>query len=139
MKPTLFVILFTIFGLFSSCDKDDDPQREVPQEAVIAGAWNLTAIKGGFAGINESYEPGKITWIFQAETATLKVINNHTDDSSIYDGFETGTYSYSVSKNEANAIVHIDGTKFGIYTIDAQKMTIDAYYGADGYLYSFER
>lgn len=140
MKTSLYILLIIVSGLFTSCDKDDEPQDEQPQqEATISGTWNLTDLHGGFAGVNEQYEPGVITWTFNEETAVLTVVNNHQGKATVYDGYETGTYPYSTSTIEGKSVVSIDGGEFGFYTLDENEMTIDQGLGTDGYIFTFKR
>lgn len=135
MKTSFFIVLIAISGIVMSCDKDDDMQ----QEPTIAGTWNLLNIQGGFAGIDADFSPGLITWNFNAETSSLSVVNNHPEDEIVYDGFETGTYPYSILQSEGDKLLSIDGGTFGIYTFTDYQLIIDQNIASDGYVFSFER
>ena len=135
MKSTFFMFLIAISALATSCDNDDDSLRQ----PTISGTWNLINITGGLAGIDADFEPGVITWTFNAETSMLSVENNHPENETIYDGLETGTYSYSISNTDDEARLIIDDGDFGSYILSKNQLIIDQYYGADGYLFTLER
>ena len=49
-----------MFLLFS-CTSDDDNQKT---EATLNGSWHLVNISGGLVGVNDDFDTGLITWIF---------------------------------------------------------------------------
>ena len=131
-------LLFLGSFLCTSCSNDDEPV----QPKVINGSWNLTKISGGFAGIDDDYIKGTITWTFNNQT--LFVVNNASAQGTIYSGFETGNYTYSTFSANGIAYVVIDDGEFGGYKIDANSMIINQNQisigsGADGFVLQFER
>lgn len=133
------VISFSLLLLFSafaiSCNNDDDN----PYEPSISGTWSLTNISGGFAGVNTDFETGKILWVFDMDASTIHVVNNHPNGPAIYDGFETGDYSFELTEINGENQISIDGTLFGIYTVTSSELIIDQDAGSDGYVFSFHR
>ncbi|MFD2098534.1 hypothetical protein [Flagellimonas iocasae] len=131
MKHLLIIFIFGI--VLSNCDNGDDTTKK----DALTGTWNVQHIGGGFAGIDNDYESGVIVWTFSAENGTLTVENNNEADV-IYDGFPTGSYSYSILTVEGEQFLEIDGQEqFGIVRsngqvlLDANKTSTGT--GADGF------
>ncbi len=137
MKTTFLILLLVSSGLVMSCDNDDD--NSSPQEPSISGTWNLRNISGGIAGANADFEDGVILWNFDPDTSILKVTNNHSNEETVYDGFETGNYDYSITKTDGENHLLIGGSEYGTYTVSSDELVIDQNLGADGYVFSFQR
>ncbi|HET8838878.1 MAG TPA: hypothetical protein VFM82_07800 [Flavobacteriaceae bacterium] len=138
MRTTFLILLLAFCGFATSCDNDDDngPQTEVSLE----GTWDLKNISGGFAGINADFEDDAIEWTFNEETSVLTINNTHpNDDETIYDGLESGTYTYELSTVDGENQIYINDVFFGVYVLSASELVIDQDIGADGYVFSFER
>ncbi len=140
MKIRLLIILLT-FGVFvfTSCNNDDDASPLEP----LNGTWNLKNIVGGFAGIDDDYETGMVTWTFYTQNSTLQVENN-TNQETIYSGFETGNYSYTSVQNNGNEYILINDEEYGGYLIDVDGLVINQNeiqdgVGSDGFILKFER
>lgn len=108
----LSLVLMTV--LFAGCNDDDDNGT-----AELSGAWKLTRIQGGFAGVDETFAPGVITWNFN-DNQTVTIVNNNTDDAA-EDLFESGTYDYAANttgeSGECGTQLSIDGTGLGCMTL----------------------
>ena len=136
MKTKLLILLIVFFGLATSCNNDDDngPTNEI----TIAGTWDLRNISGGIAGVDSNFEADLIQWSFNEETSVLTIANDHSNDETLYDGLESGTYIYELTVSEGENQINIDGASFGTYTISENELVI-AQTLADGYVFSFKR
>ena len=139
MKSKILVLLVVGFcGVISSCNNDDSIQA-----TIINGTWNLKNISGGLAGINDDYNQGIIKWIFDSQALTLTVENNNSQNT-IYDGFESGIYSYSILESGGNSYLIVEDIEFGGFAITENNLVIDqnkttAGSGADGFIIELER
>jgi hypothetical protein len=140
MKIRILTLLLTL-GLitFTSCNNDNDSS----QIETLNGIWNLKNVSGGFAGINEDFENGIITWTFNSHNSTLTVENNNSQ-VSIYSGYENGTYPYSTVENNGNEYILINTAEVGRYILSIKNLTINeneiqSGSGADGFILEFER
>lgn len=140
MKIRVLTLLLS-FGLvfFTSCNNDDDSS----QIGTVDGTWNLINISGGFAGIDDAYDPGIITWTFNNQNLTINIENNSTEEN-LYSGFESGTYSYSIVENNGNEYILINTAEFGNYVLSINNLKINqneiqSGSGSDGFLLEFER
>src|SRR5690606_36981223 len=79
-----------LFAVLASCMSDDDSNTPLPNTVT----WNLTKVEGSIAGVTHTFPTGLIQWTFNEDTNTLVVVNNNTDDS-LFDFYDSGTYSYS--------------------------------------------
>lgn len=61
--------------LLASCSSNDDNESTQPES--LNGIWNIKNIQGGFAGIDDDYETGVITWTFNNQTIRI-------DDGKLY-------------------------------------------------------
>ncbi|MCL6265846.1 hypothetical protein [Flagellimonas myxillae] len=136
MKHLLFVVLFGIV-LFGCSNSQTGEKTD-----ILSGAWQITNISGGFAGINDDYEPSTIVWSFNATTSQVLVTNNNTQDGILYDGLSSGSYPYSLLINEGKQFLEIDGQEFaGInrtnvaLVLDQNQTTSGS--GADGFVLRF--
>lgn len=132
------VLVLGVF-IFTSCDSDDDTAPMDP----IHGIWNLVNVSGGFAGINEDYESGSITWSFNSQDLTITVQNN-TGQINLFSGYVTGTYPYAIIEANENVYLVINNTEFGSYIVSDTSLNINQNEfsfgtGADGFFLQFER
>ena len=139
MKSKILVLLIVGFGeVIASCNYDDSTQV-----STINGTWNLKNISGGLAGINDDYNQGIIKWIFNSQSLTLTVENNNSQNT-IYDGFESGIYSYSILESGGNSYLIVEDTEFSGYTLTENNLMLDQNKtstgsGADGFILELER
>tara|TARA_B110000902_G_C13712324_1_gene361775 strand:- start:55 stop:471 length:417 start_codon:yes stop_codon:yes gene_type:complete len=134
-KLTLIMILGIVF--FTNCNSDDDSN----QAETLNGIWNVKNISGGFAGIDDEYDAGIITWTFNNQVITI--VNNESQ-GNIYSGFESGTYNYSINEVNGNNYITINNAEYGGYALSINNLTIDQNQtssgsGADGFMLQFER
>lgn len=134
----LFVMLFGL-SIFMGCDK----KNETPQMETLNGTWNLKNISGGFAGVDDDFETGLVTWTFDEPSSTLTVVNNSSQEF-IYSGYETGTYTYTIVEISGHEYMIIEGTEHGKYLIQGNLLTINenelqSGAGADGFVFEFVR
>jgi len=139
MKWKILVLLVVGFcGVIASCNDDDSTQA-----STINGTWNLKNISGGLAGINDAYNQGIIKWVFDSQALTLTVENNNSQNT-IYDGFESGIYSYSILESGGDSYLIAEDIEFGGYTVTENNLIIDQNKtligtGADGFIIELER
>ena len=129
------MILGIVF--FTNCNSDDDSN----QAETLNGIWNVKNISGGFAGIDDEYDAGIITWTFNNQVITI--VNNESQ-GNIYSGFESGTYNYSINEVNGNNYITINNAEYGGYALSINNLTIDQNQtssgsGADGFMLQFER
>lgn len=141
MRVIYFLLIFSLI-LTQSCNSDDnnEPQSEYN---FVGGTWNLYNISGGFAGNNEDFADGDVQWIFNTQNGQLEVINK-INDSSIYSGLTTASYSFSVSARADAPILYINGGEYGglggstsNLIINQNKMASGE--GADGFVLKFKK
>lgn len=137
MKPTVFLLCLalTVMG----CSNDDDAnQNDNPQQS-LKGSWTMVNIFGGFAGIDDDYEPGEIVWAFDEETNTLTVDNSvENDETIIASGFDSGTYDYHTETEEESDYLFVEASKFGEYYFNADTLVVDSNVGADGFRFKLQ-
>lgn len=134
-RLTLIMILGFVF--FTSCNNDDDSN----QEETLSGIWNVKNISGGFAGIDDDYEIGIITWTFSNQMLTVE---NNENQGNIYSSFGSGTYNYSTSEINGVNYITINNTEYGGFTLSINNLTINqnettSGSGADGFILQFEK
>lgn len=134
----LFVCYFTILLVFG-CDKTSEPETF---NNSLVGSWNIINISGGFAGVDDDFAEGIIVWKFNEENSTL-IIQNGNEVNTIYDGLESGNYTYSIIEVEDNAFLVINESEFGAIVlanealvIDQNKMSVGS--GADKFVLKFQ-
>lgn len=136
---TLILTLLIGSGILISCSDDADI---LPQEEQLNGTWNLKNLSGGFAGLNENYSNGTITWTFNPQNQTIIVDNNIPASEGFI--FSSGTYNYSITIAGGQKYVNIDSDEYGGLTISANNLTIDQNkiswgVGTDGFILNFEK
>lgn len=147
MKALTF--FFALFGFMAvSCNDNDDkiPELVVAPQTLppnIEGEWKLVNVSGGIQPINESFPEGMITWDFDTQNQTVTILNNNANEL-LNDGFDSGTYGFSLVIGDINHEVcsdRISFNDFGMYdclTIQGNVMTMDSRQ-TDGYLIKFIR
>ena len=83
-------------GVSSIGEVSDQFGWTLSSNCATTEVWNLVNISGGFAGINEEFDPGIITWTIDFDNNMLEVVNNNVE-TVIYDGFPTGSYVFTIS------------------------------------------
>jgi hypothetical protein len=134
-KLCLLIILSLVF--FTNCNSNDDSNLA----ETLNGIWNVKNISGGFAGINDDYDAGIVTWTFINQVITIK---NNESQGNIYSGFKSGTYNYSINEVNGNNYIVINNAEYGGCTLSINNLTIDQNQsssgsGADGFMLQFER
>jgi len=131
----ILIAVLALFTLLSCNDDDGNPVN------TIDGQWRLARVSGGLTGIEQTFMDDTIKWEFHPENNTLVVVNNNTDEN-LYDGLESGTYSYTIVNNpnsqDCTNTLLINNETFGCVTIEEFKLTIDDSY-ADGFKYELYR
>lgn len=92
-------------------------------EAQIQQKWNLININGGLLGTDTNFPAGSITWEFADGTVTI--VNNNPLMGPMYDGFETGTYDYSIGDLNGYETLIVNEQDLGILEIQNQELTVD--------------
>ncbi|HLS30136.1 MAG TPA: hypothetical protein VK021_04720 [Flavobacteriaceae bacterium] len=136
MKPTILFLCLIL--TLTSCSSDDNP-IQINDPKSLEGSWTMVNIFGGFAGIDDNYEPGEIIWTFDQEDQMLMVDNSVGTDAPITSGLNSGTYDYHIETEEEIDYLFIDGYNSGKYSIDSDTLIIDDNPGADGFRYTFEK
>jgi hypothetical protein len=123
MKKSILLINFLILVSLISCSSDSNKLSN----NTVSGVWKLVNVSGTFAGINNNFPLGMITWNFNPNTQTVTVVNSNTDPN-LWDVLETGTYNYQYINNPDSPCgerIEIDGTVFGCYTFVNDSLIID--------------
>ena len=135
MKITFYA--FVLILLAVSCNSDDDTQHN--NRPMLNGSWSLVNVSGGFAGVNDDFEMGIITWDFNPINLKLTVTNTNTTNV-IYDGFPTGTYDYeelsSVGENDS---LIVNTLSYEITILSSSQLVLDEGVAADGFLLTFSK
>jgi len=134
MQGYLSLFVLSTLMLLVGCSSDDDIEKD-----LIDGVWDVRNISGGFAGINDDYPQGIIIWNFNTRKSELTVTNNNATNT-IYDGFESGKYPYSILRIDKALYLEIDGHEFGGMVISQNELVIDQNKtstgsGADGFVF----
>ena len=133
MRKSLILFILSVFTLLVSCSSNDGIEND-----PIDGLWDVHNISGGFAGINDDYMRGAIIWSFDTQTSNLTITNNNTANT-IYDGFESGKYPYSILRTDKMLYLQINGQEFGGVIISQNELVINQNItstgsGADGFV-----
>jgi hypothetical protein len=131
MNTTLFCML-----LMAACDKNQDNEGSATlltgaYASAMEGNWNVSNVSGGFAGINDDFESGLIRWNFDSGSLELHIVNNETSES-LYDGYPTGTYGYSILEQEEEAYLFIEGQEFANISLSGGKLALDGNIRSEG-------
>ncbi len=136
MKKIIFICAIFISVLLSSCSNDNKSNKN----DSVSGRWKLVNVTGTFAGINNNFTSGLITWDFNAITQTVTVVNNNTDPN-LWDVLETGVYNFQIINNPdfpCGESIEIDGSVFGCYSVVNDSLVIDQSI-ADGFAITLKR
>ncbi len=122
MQKSIFSLAILLLVLLPSCSNDSNPNSD-----TVEGQWKLINVSGTFAGIDNDFAPGLITWDFNPTTQTVTVVNNNTDQN-LWDIFETGVYNYQIVDNPdfpCGEIIEIDGIEMGCFSVSGNEFVID--------------
>ncbi len=136
MKQSILALVFVGFLTLVGCSTTDN--APAPKEDILSGSWEVQNISGGFAGINDDYEAGIITWTFTTPTSKLEIINNNDKAGIIYDGLVSGEYDYSILTVSNKQYLEINGQEFAGISISNGQLLLDQNQistgtGADGF------
>lgn len=139
MKNYLIIACFCFFAL-TNCSLDNDNNNQPQVTRVL---WNLKNVSGGVAGVSNDFNSGKIVWEFNEQTSKFTVSNTN-GDSSIEDGLDSGTYTYSVNEVGSKNYISINADEFGSITVTSTKLIINQNETSTGsasdlYIYTFEK
>ena len=137
MKSKLYILILALITF--GCNSDDDAQQDT--NATLNGPWSLINVSGGFAGVDDDFEIGLITWDFDIGNLQLTVTNNNTE-AVIYDGLSSGDYDYQVLSTTGEVgylVVHNFGINHEIVTVSSSELILDEGAAADGFLLTFSR
>jgi len=136
MKTT-FIVFFLALLVVSCNDDDDDSQHHT--DLMLDVSWSLVNVSNGFAGVDNDFEIGIITWNFNSNNFELTVTNSNITNV-IYDGFSSGTYDYEVlTSTEEDDLLIINTFSYGITALSATQLILDEGVAADGFLLTFSR
>ncbi|WP_298319202.1 hypothetical protein [uncultured Aquimarina sp.] len=132
MRRLYFLLVLVVF---IGCSNDDDTINN--GSLGLQGEWNLVNITGGFAGVNQDFEKGTIIWDFNESDTMVTVINNNTI-TGVYDGFPSGTYTYSiVAPADIDELV-VNEINLGTFIATSDSFTVSQQF-RDGFEIRFER
>ena len=138
MKKCFLTAIFSVL-LLTGCSVDNNN----PTPQVVIAHWNLIKTTGGVAGVNHTFPLKTVIWTFDEANLKLTVVNNNTDDTK-QDALDSGTYDYSVTKNNDDTYLSISENEFGGFKITSSQLVIDQNdlsqgSGADGFVYTFQK
>ncbi len=141
MKRGLLITLCCFFILTSCTVKNDQEINPVKTKYL----WHLIQVNGGIAGINDEFELETIIWTFNEGTLKLTIENKNLDDGK-QDGFDSGTYDYTLKTVDNDAYLIVNDNELGkaTFTQEQDGLTINENLktsgnGADGFIYTFKR
>jgi hypothetical protein len=131
-------ISFIFFIVLTSCSLSNDTSNP----KFVKTEWHLKTVSGGIDGVNNSFDFNTVIWTFDESLGVFYVVNNNTNTSN-EDGFDSGTYTYSLQDNGNNSFITINQNEFGSLTILNKQLIINQNEkstgsGADGYIYTFQ-
>lgn len=126
------ILIFFSLMVFTACSEE----RMSPQES-----YSLIKVSGGFAGVDENYQPGDIIWTLNDQNGTLTVEKNISES---FTGINEGVYSYYIEIIDDKLYFNIDSLQTGGLSLFQNKMIIDENLSsegsrADGFIYRFEK
>lgn len=135
-RKQLLLMLWVSALLLVSCN-DDDSNTTHP----LDGSWHLVNVSGGFPGESVDYADGEVTWTFHVSAQSLQVENliDNTGPQDIHAGYETGTYTISVTTEDEVHALYVNNELHGMYTVNGNTLTIDDGLASDGYVSTYER
>lgn len=131
MKKVTFILISIFF--ISGCTSDNS--------MMVTEKFSLINVSGGFAGINENFNAGEITWTFNKQNETLSIKKNIQNGIS---GLNEGTYSYSFQNINNKRYIYLNNSEIGSVINEADKMVINENElstgtGADGFIFQLEK
>jgi hypothetical protein len=139
MQIRVIIISLGLMLVLLGCTNDNTHGND----DVVRGSWNLINVSGGFAGVDDDFEKGKIVWKFDGKTESLIVVNNDASNS-IYNGLPTGTYTYSVLQEKDKFYLFVNDKEVGGILVAETKLVLDQNIitsgsGADGFVLVLEK
>ena len=99
----------------------------------LIGEWGLFNFSGGFEGLNEDVDSGKVVLNFTESEVAVDVLTE-----GIFP-FLSGTYEYQLSKRDEIDILLIDGIDMGFFQFDTKYSFSVDQRPVDGFKYTFIR
>ena len=135
MKICGLMFFLVVILVFNGCSTDLTPEGN----DKVNGTWSLINVSGGFAGVDDDFEKGKIVWKFNAADGSLTITNNDAS-SAIYNGLPSGTYTYSIIKEKDQYYLLLNDKEIGGVDVAKSQLMIDQNIttsgsGADGFLF----
>lgn len=116
MKKNLSILGILLAGLLTGCSSESNSSHS----NIVNGQWKLVNVSGSFAGINNDFPAGTITWDFNPTTQMVTVVNNNTDDS-LNDILETGIYNYQIINSSdpdfCSQTIKINNHEMGCFSV----------------------
>ncbi len=135
MRSALVYIVAAVC-ILASC-KLDDPQ-EISTSEFLSGTWSLVNVNGGFAGVDDDFEEGVITWTFNPANQTVRVENENTEPV-LMDILPSGTYSFEIAQREGLEELIVNDQNLGIIDcVDLYLVHVDQR-AVDGVAITFSR
>ncbi|WP_431133263.1 hypothetical protein [Psychroserpens mesophilus] len=134
MKKHIYIFLLVVFTF--SCNNNDD-HCSSHSDPTLYGTWSLINVSGGFAGVNQDFEAGIITWTFDNQSQELTIINTNTE--AVFDGYPSGVYDFQVLTPEDGFITIVldDSVELDIDTLTNHQLILDEGIAFDGFSYTF--
>ncbi|MCM4162119.1 MULTISPECIES: hypothetical protein [unclassified Arenibacter] len=134
MKVYAIIPLLGLIFALNGCSTDGTAENS----DKLNGTWSLINVSGGFAGVDEDFEKGRIIWKFDAGEGTLAVSNNYGSNDNYY-GLPIGTYTYSLLEVEGQYYLQLNDKEVGEVVVARSKFLLDqnsttSGSGADGFL-----
>ncbi|MEO9872819.1 hypothetical protein [Ekhidna sp.] len=104
-------------------------------ETQIQAKWDLMNVNGGLLGVDTDFPAGSITWEF--DESKVKVVNNNPNDEMVYDGFDSGSYDYSIKETNGEKTLLVSAQDLGSAYIINDELVIDQR-AADGFQIRFK-
>ncbi|MBU2926880.1 hypothetical protein [Winogradskyella psychrotolerans] len=134
MKSTFYFLAVLLFTL--SCNSNDDAQQN--SDPVLSGSWSLVNVSGGFAGVDDNFESGIITWNFNTDPTEITITNSNTA-SVIHSGYPSGTYNYDVLITANDTTLVIDNADLRIISLTTNQLILDEGMVSDGFKYTLSK
>lgn len=140
MKTRILIFaLALVFGLFTSCDKED--KNESQQSNTVVGSYSLMNVSGGLMGANVNFTKGEIQWSFNT-TSNILTVNNSidtTDSRYSFSDLPSGTYTYQFQTQNSQQVLFVGGTERGPIAFTSNGWNLDDGIPVDGFLIKFEK
>ena len=135
MKTTFYVFILALLSV--SCNNNDDSMQN--PDTTLDGSWSLVNVSGGFAGVNDDFEVGIITWDFNQDNLELTVTNTNTANV-IFDGLPSGAYNYVfLTTTGEDVSLVINSISYDLTTLSSSELVLDEGVAADGFLLTYSR